>query len=305
MTDEPSRALATLGAYLLRAAVRSRRRLLGASLASHRDDKGRRTPYLIAGKPRYGTLVFLHGFGDRMDSFLATASLLREDFRLIVPALPGFEGGWIDASEQHSFDAYARWMGDLLEHVAPSRFHLMGNSLGGACALGIASRMPERLASLTLVDTAGVHVAGVPSLYDEVQAGHNLFEIRTRAAYRRYLARIFAKSPPFPKPVVEHLYSEQMRNADWYSRIMKDLQATTNSFRAGNDAIVQLGQIRVPTLVVWGEYDGVFPLAFGQHAAASIPNAKLHTLRAVGHVPHLETPGRLARAFGEFARETV
>jgi abhydrolase domain-containing protein 6 len=302
MSDEPSRVLAALGGYLLRGAVHSGRRLLRASVEIHRDDKGRETPCLIVGKPRRGTLVFLHGFGDRADSFLPTARLLYEDFRIIVPAMPGFAGGWLDPSELHSFAAYARWLGDLLLQVAPERFHLMGNSLGGASALGIATRMPERLASLTLVDTAGVRVPGVSSFYDEIESGHNLFEVRSRAAYRRFAERVFAKPPPFPRPITEHLYSEQVRNADWYSRIIADLHVDSRLSRTEKSAVVELAGLHVPTLVVWGEHDSLFPLAIGEHAAAAIPNAELHTLRGVGHVPHLESPKRLAHAFGAFAR---
>lgn len=300
MTDEPSRILATVGAYLLRSMVTSGRRLLRASIEVHRDEKGRKTPCLIVGKPRRGTLVFLHGFSDRADSFLPTARLLVDDFRIIVPALPGFDPGWIDETELHSFSSYTRWLGDVVEQIAPERFHLMGNSLGGATALGIAARMPERLASLTLCDTAGVRVPGVSSVYDEVEAGRNLFEVRTRAEYRRFAERVFKKPPLFPRPIAEHLYAEQVRKADWYSRIMNDLHLTSKPFR-DRTTIVELDQIRVPTLVVWGEHDSLFPLAFGQHAAATIPRAELHTLRGVGHVPHLETPRGLARAFAEFA----
>lgn len=302
MSDEPSRALAALGGYLLRGAIQSGRRLLRASVERYRDDKGRETPYLIVGQPRRGTLVFLHGFSDRADSFLPTARLLHEDFRIIVPAMPGFAGGWVDPNEVHSFSAYAKWLGDLLEQVAPARFHLMGNSLGGASALGISTRMPDRVASLTLVDTAGVRVPGVSSLYDEVEAGHNLFEIRSRAAYRRFSERVFATPPPFPRPIAEHLYSEQVKNADWYSRLMGDLHTGARLSRDEESAVVDLAGLRVPTLVVWGERDSLFPLPIGQRAAAAIPNAELHPLRDVGHVPHLESPKALARAFGTFAR---
>lgn len=301
MSDEPSRPLAALGRYLLRGAVRSGRRLLRASVERHRDDKGRETPCLIVGTPRRGTLVFLHGFGDRVDSFLPAARLLHEDFRIIVPAMPGFDDGWRDPSELHSFWAYARWLGDLLEQVAPTRFHLMGNSLGGASALGIASRMPARVASLTLVDTAGVRVPGVSSFYDEVESGHNLFEVRSRAAFRRFSERVFASPPPFPRPIAEHLYAEQVKNADWYSRLMTDLHAGARLSRDEASAVVDLAGLSVPTLVVWGERDSLFPLAIGQHAATAIPNAELHPLRDVGHVPHLESPKALARAFSAFA----
>jgi pimeloyl-ACP methyl ester carboxylesterase len=277
---------------------RSVRFALGASVEIFRDQRGRETPCVIGGNARRGTLVFLHGFADRADSFLVTALLLRRDFRVIVPAMPGFAEGWVDEREQHSFEAYARWLGDVIEGVAPARFHLMGNSLGGASALGIALRMPERLVSLTLCDTAGVRPKGVASLYDEVEAGRNLFEVRTRAEYRQFLQRVFAKRPLLPRPVLEHLYLEQRKQADWYARVMADLHHS-DPFRH-HDAVVDLSRVQVPTLVVWGERDSLFPLAIGERTATSIPRATLRILRGVGHVPHLEAPAALARAFTQF-----
>jgi len=297
--DEPSSAQAALGAYLLRGMSRSMRFALGATVEVYRDEHGRETPCLIGGKPRRGTLVFLHGFADRADSFLVTALLLRRDYRVIVPAVPGFAEGWVDERERYSFDAFARWLGEIIDRMAPSRFHLMGNSLGGASALGIATRMPDRLASLTLCDTAGVRPFGVASLYDEVEAGHNLFEVRSRVEYRQFLRRVFAKRPLLPRPVIEHLYVEQRKNADWYARITADLHHE-GPF-PHDRAVVDLTKIRVPTLVVWGERDSLFPVAIGERTASSIPGAKLHVLRGVGHVPHLEAPSALARAFTQFA----
>jgi pimeloyl-ACP methyl ester carboxylesterase len=97
------------------------------------------------------------------------------------------------------------------------------------------------------------------------------------------------------------LADQLRRSADWYERLMLDLHT---SEVAGNiDGVqsnVDLASIRVPTLVVWGERDSLFPVLHGEHVARSIPGARLEVLKGVGHCPHLETPELLAAAFRRF-----
>jgi abhydrolase domain-containing protein 6 len=294
-----TRIEAALGQQILRGVMSLQRRSLGVSHRIHRDRRGRSTAYLELGNPRRGTLVWLHGFGDRTDNFLPTARSLRAHWRILVPAMPGFPDGWIDRNEQHTFDAYVQWLSDVLRDIAGPKFHLMGNSLGGATALGIAAAMPERVASVVPVNNAGIELEGVISVVDEMRSGKNLFAVRTMEEYQALTARIFASPPRIPRAVRTHLYLEQRERADWYTRLIDDMAKSTRAESAS--AHVDLANIRVPTLVVWGNRDTLFPLRHGEHVANTIPGAELSVLDGVGHCPHLESPRRLANAFHSFA----
>jgi pimeloyl-ACP methyl ester carboxylesterase len=59
------------------------------------------------------------------------------------------------------------------------------------------------------------------------------------------------------------------------------------------DLSEKLGQIAVPTLVVWGEFDRVVPVGHAAAAATKIPGSWLQTVRGVGHVPQVEAPGEV------------
>lgn len=278
--------------------------LLGARRRAFRDARGRTTPYLELGRERDGTLVFLHGFSDRPEHFLATASLLARRYRVLVPAIPCFGDGFVDVDARHGLATFGEWMSEVVAGIAPERFHLMGNSLGGAASLGVASRIPERLSSLTLVDTAGVKPQGISCVFDGYGQGPNPFEVRSREDYDAFMRTIASRPNPIIGLFDRALFEEARTNADWYVRLGRELGESVGEFHAqGRDAFVDLAAIRVPTHVVWGEHDAIFPVAIGEHIARTMPDAKLTTLRGVGHCPHLENPKALADAFERFARD--
>jgi pimeloyl-ACP methyl ester carboxylesterase len=291
--------LAYAGGHLVQVGLKAARRSLEVRVESHRDRRGRRTPYLALGAPKHGTLVHLHGFSDRSDTFLATARHLRKRFRILIPAMPGFGEGWVDPSERHTFEAYAEWLTDFLDATARGPVHLVGHSMGGGVAAAIAVARPELVTSLTLVNAAGLRAPGVTSVYDEIRVGQNLFEVRDRASYRRFQGRVMEKVQRFPLPVEEHLYREMLEKADWYVRIMNDL-ATSESMADDVSSVVPLERVGAPTLLAWGDRDSLFPLPIAEHAARVIPDARVRVFRGVGHCPHLECPRELADALGGF-----
>jgi len=63
-----------------------------------------------------------------------------------------------------------------------------------------------------------------------------------------------------------------------------------------------LARITVPTLIVWGARDRVFPIDHAYHAASSIPDALVRILPASGHVPQVEAVSAVSQALDRFAR---
>lgn len=292
------RISAAVGGRLVAWTMRRRRKSLGVRVSRHRDAKGRVTPVLRLGTPRRGRLVFLHGFSDRTDTFLGTAEKLAGEFEVILPSMPAFGEGWVDPSEKHTSSAFARWIGDVLDAEVGGRFHLMGNSLGGLTALRVALNMPSRLESLTLVCSAGVALPDVRSIHDDAAEGKNPFFIHDRDEYQRFVRRVFARPAKLPMPVADHLYREQLVARPWFERLMADLEGELGSLDVPRPfSAVPLEEISVPTSVIWGEHDGLFPVAHGRFMAERIPGARFELLEGVGHCPHIEAPRKLSAAF--------
>lgn len=300
------RARVGLGrAYVLGGAA-LRMKWLGAKLRQVTTKGGLRFPYVHAGYPRRGQLVWLHGFADHPVTFLEAAGHLLNDYEIFAPAMPGFAGPR-PRDATYTFAAYTRWLTEFLDALRLDGVHLAGNSLGGAAALGIALESPQRLVSLSVVDNAGVHVDGVRSLTHEVLEGKILFEVRTKADYDRFVQRVYHRPPKVPSVVRDFLYEEISGRADWYCKLILDLQQGEKSAHADNPAWLhhRLSEIQTPTQVIWGEHDSFFPLPLGELTAEKIPGATLHVLPDTGHCPHIERPEQLANLLQRFAETSA
>ena len=62
----------------------------------------------------------------------------------------------------------------------------------------------------------------------------------------------------------------------------------------------RLGDLRIPTLVIWSASDGVFSAGYGRAYAAAIPGAGFELIAEAGHLPHLEQPASTFRAIDQF-----
>jgi pimeloyl-ACP methyl ester carboxylesterase len=64
-----------------------------------------------------------------------------------------------------------------------------------------------------------------------------------------------------------------------------------------------LSRVKCPTLVVWGERDGVVPVAHGQVYEAEVANAAFTVLPSCGHLPHAEHPEALANTVLQYLEQ--
>ena len=66
-----------------------------------------------------------------------------------------------------------------------------------------------------------------------------------------------------------------------------------------------LHRVRVPTLLIWGQSDGIVPPDYGEKLCRSLPDARFEAIREAGHCPQIEHPAEVADAIGRFARAEV
>jgi non-heme chloroperoxidase len=100
---------------------------------------------------------------------------------------------------------------------------------------------------------------------------------------------------PLPKTFVEGLVAESRKLP---ARVWRDAADGLAAF----DDTAELGRIAVPTLLVWGDRDGLLPPQEQQRLAAAIPGARSRVYPETGHSPHWERPERFAADLDAFMR---
>ncbi|MHB8669399.1 MAG: alpha/beta fold hydrolase, partial [Acidimicrobiales bacterium] len=222
---------------------------------------------------------------------------LAEDFSVSAPLFPGFgDSEGIDSISDIEDAAFH--VLDLLDvlGVGPAPV-LVGLSLGGWLAAEVATRWPERVGSLVLVNPAGLHIEGAP-----------IAEIFGRDPGE--LAEDLFADQSHPMAQVMHQMAELMANgADIPFELVKPvLQSLAATAKVGWDPYLhnprlrrRLPRISSPTLVVHGVSDRLIPRAHAEVYAAEIPAARLVEVEGAGHLLSLERPEELARLVREEA----
>ncbi len=171
-----------------------------------------------------------------------------------------------------------------------ARFHAVGVSMGGSIAQTLAVTHPERLLSLTLMATSpagpGTPDNGLPPMAPRLQEAMRSPlpepDWADREAVVQYLVdgqRQYAGSTGFDEE------RDRVLAAHIVDRTSDIAAALTNHFLidGGEDSRPRLGEIRVPTLVVHGTEDPLFPIGHAEALAREIPGARLLRMEGVGH----------------------
>jgi len=196
----------------------------------------------------------------------------------------------------------------LREELGIERWAVLGHSFGGHVALEYALRYPERLSHIVLLDSAG-DARWSQENAAEVLAGRG-FSAKTVALARRfYSGRIapkdFVRAAIRLLPAYDHRFSllrlaREMVEGGWRMKARPEALIFGGQMAQGWSVMDRLGEIRVPTLVIAGRDDFLFPPESQALLAAGIPNARLRIIERAGHNPQAERPVETLAAVADF-----
>jgi pimeloyl-ACP methyl ester carboxylesterase len=242
-------------------------------------------------------LVYLHSAGGEATN--PALEDLATTHAVTVPVFPGFgesEGiEDVDGMEDAVFHLLDVW--DLLDLDAPL---VVGLSLGGWMGVELATRYPEKVGRLVLVNAVGLHLPEAP------------------------IAEMFGRTPA---ELAEMLFADQShpiaqamhQMSEFTGDVGRDVEipiemilpmwkAISATAKLGWDPYLhnpklrgRLRRVTAPTLVVAGAQDGLVPLAHAETYAAEIPDARLEVVDGAAHWLPFEQPDELARLVREFA----
>lgn len=209
-------------------------------------------------------LIVLHGWTYSTDKWQPLVKYLKEkNIEVAFLSVPGLTE---ETAKVWTLEDYVEWLKDKL--ASEKQPILIGHSNGGRIAIAFASKYPDKLKRLILIDSAGIF--------------HNKLPLKLKRFIFGTLAR-FGKKVTSSKKLRNLLY-KAARESDYKDAAPPMRQTMVNLI--SSDLTPQLGQITVPTLIIWGKLDRVTPLSDGFLMHRLIKKSKLQIIDGAGHSPY-------------------
>jgi pimeloyl-ACP methyl ester carboxylesterase len=234
------------------------------------------------------SVLFLHGLFGSPAHWTSIMEGLQEEYRLIAPQLP------IDRAQNRrqegvkSISELTDMVEATIDHMGLERFVLCGNSLGGLIAIDLALRHPDRVVALVLAGSAGLY---------ERSLTNGVKPKPTREFVRSVISDIFFDDAMITEALIDEWF-QIIQDRDYARFILRISRAT-------RDRCVEeeLGQLKMPTMILWGREDQITPPEVAHQFQEKIPRSRLHFIDRCGHSPNVEQPAIFAEHLKGFLAE--
>jgi pimeloyl-ACP methyl ester carboxylesterase len=247
--------------------------------------------YLEGGKGE--PLVLLHGFGADKENFTRVARFLTPYYRVIIPDHIGFGESSHPQDANYSAGVQAARIRTLAKALGINKLHLGGSSMGGHISMMYAALFPDEVESLWLLNPGGIWSAP-PSEFREIIAkkGENPLMARNEDEFAKIFAFVMSDPPFIPRPILNVMAQERIRNYDLEKRIFKELSA--------DSAENYVKGLKTPTLIVFGDKDRAINPVTADILHKLMQNSSVIMMKGLGHLPMIEQPELTARDYLKF-----
>ena len=236
-------------------------------------------------------LVLVHGFLGSSDMWRPQIKFFKNDYRVIVPALPGF-GKSNTIKSCHTIECMAKLILIFLEKKEIKKFNLLGHSMGGMIAQVMAKIAGEKILKLVCYGTGPR--GDIPGRFETIDQSRKKLKIDglKDTAYR------IAKTWFIKEDKAEYFYlcNEAGKQTS--------IEAVDNGLVAMKnwDGVKNLQNIKNKTLIVWGDQDKAYNYSQVETLNNKIPNSDLKIIKGCSHNVHLEKPAEFNKIVKEFLR---
>lgn len=238
-------------------------------------------------------VIFVHGFGGSMWQW-EYQQFLSSSVRVIILDVVG--AGLSDKPDiDYTPEQFVEFLRDFMEALQIPRASLVGNSMGAGIVIGMALTYPDRVDKLVLIDGLPDHIrekVSNPSLKRALGPWPPVWIVK--------VANWFAGRGTTTKILSEMVYDDRLLTPAVIDRsnrnrqrpgLLTALHNTVQHISLWENGFAQrLGDIHVPTLIIWGEKDGVFPLAVGLELHKKMKASQFESVPDAGHIPMWERP---------------
>lgn len=236
------------------------------------------------------TVLFLHGVPDSSEIWSGITNGLSKYYQCIAPDLPGFGLTNSPRSFQYDLDSLADFTNQLLNALkAESKVHLVVHDIGGIVGLAFATKYPERIKSLTIMDTtffANHEWHTLAKIWRKPVVGDLAMHLM---GYKQFSAAMKKAAPVLTEQQIQSNYEKlTFKNRRMILKFYRTLDPTI--FEGWEDRLREVTST-FPTQVIWGEKDSFLPVSLATRFGAQ----QVHVLKNVGHWPMLEKEQQVAQ----------
>lgn len=240
------------------------------------------------------TVVLLHGFASEKDTWLRFVRHLPKEYRVIALDLPGHGESARRYDRSYDVDSMAARVALALDELAPERFHLVGNSLGGMVAMIYALNHPQRVNSLGLFDAAGVYPESPSDFQELLEQGENPLLVSSADEFDRLVDLVFVDRPAVPWPVRPVLIRRMRDGVAFHRKMWGDI------WSARRNLAPELSQIHAPVFLLWGDGDRILDVSSVRVFERYLPRVSTVIMEDCGHSPMVERPKEAAAHYARF-----
>ncbi|MCL1873776.1 MAG: alpha/beta fold hydrolase [Clostridiales bacterium] len=230
-------------------------------------------------------VVFLHGSGPGVTAWAnwnKIFPIMKDDFRLIAPDMAGFGFTERLPGAVYNMNVWVQQVIDLFDALKIEKADLVGNSFGGALALSMAIKYPERINKLVLMGSMGVSFPityGLDQVWGYTPSEANMEELLELFTYDHSFAT---------KELIRTRYESSIQPGfqESFSSLFPAPRQKGVESMAGNQAYIR--NIPHETLIIHGREDRVIPLETSLKLLQLIDKAQLHVFSHCGHWTQIE-----------------
>jgi pimeloyl-ACP methyl ester carboxylesterase len=254
-------------------------------------------------------ILLIHGLAGSSRTWDDVIPRLTPEYDVIAPDLLG-HGESAKPQGDYSLGAFASGLRDFLSVLGVSSVTIVGHSFGGGVAMQLAYQHPHLVDRLVLVGSGGLgrevswllRVLTLPGAEYLMPIGFPKPLVDRATEVGRHLGRRNIRSPRLAEMWRAYASLAGAPNRSAFVRTMRGVIEPSGQMVNARDRLYLAAHI--PTLIVWGDRDGIIPVSHAHTAHELIPTSRLEILHDVGHFPHVEDAEQFCEVLLDFMQTT-